>query len=268
MLKKSALMFAGVIGIIMLSYLFTGCGIRPQMDFYINPVPAGEEQRVDSEKGTVTFEIEKGINITVSPVDTSELLQVTSNVYLNPYIYVSDWGIARPRYTVFDVTVKNDTESDYVPHFTDAVLMDDEGEQYEAIPQKELEDRYESLPLFEREIIYYPSYRLYRPSPYRYGSLYRPWYYHYDIYHGRRSYEVVGVRDVSYLARVILKGTMLKDITLYPGGKSQGFLVFPRVAPDAAELKLIFPSAIFIGQGDEAKRLEFRFKRVPAKKKD
>jgi len=260
MSKRLCLIYS--IGIVALSYLLVGCGVRPQVDFYVNPIAIGEEQKINEKKASVTVEHE-GLSITVSALDTVDLLEVTSDAQINPYVYVSDWGIARPRYTVFDVTVKNNSETDFTVELSDAVLMDDQGEQYEAISYEELRERYGAYPELEREIIYYrPPYAYYHPPYYGRGWWRYPWYYQYDRYWGRRQYYVQRVYDSAYFRRVILKGTMFTSVKLYPGGRRQGFLVFPLVHPEASELKIIFPSII----DEEGQVLEFHFKRVPAAK--
>jgi hypothetical protein len=246
------------LSIVILSYLFIGCGVRPQVDFYVTPVPTEMEQmKIDEEARSVTMESKDGVySIVVSSMDAADLLEVTSDAYINPYIYVDDWGSARPRYTVFDVTIKNKSEYPLEIDLTTAVLMDDEGEQYEAITYEEFKERYSRYPGVEREIIYYDR----PPRNYYWSRFYRPWYYHYDLYREQRPYYVHRTYyDPSYSRRAVLKGTMLKSVKLYPGGKNHGFLVFPLVAPDAAELKLIFPEV-------EEERLEFHFQRTPAVK--
>jgi len=250
------------IGIVALSYFLAGCGVRPQVDFYVNPIALGEEQRIDEKTGSVTVE-EAGVSITVSALNTVDLLRVTSDVYINPYVYVSDWGVARPRYTVFDVTVKNNSESEFTIKLSNAVLMDDQGEQYNAIPYEEFRERYGEYPGLEREIIYYRSPYVYYRRPY-YGLRWRryPWYYHYDRYWDHRSYHVRRVYDAGYSRRVVLRGTMLRPVKLYPGGRRQGFIVFPLVSPDASELKIIFPDIM----DEEGRMLEFHFERIPAAK--
>lgn len=262
MFKRQALIY---VGIVVLSCLLAGCGVRPQVDFYVTPVATGAEQRIDEEARSVTKEDagKKDVSITISALDTVDLLEVTSDPHINPYVYVGNWGIVRPRYTVFDVTVKNNSESESMANFSNAVLMDEEGEQYEAIPYEEFRERYGAYRRLEREIIYYPSpYVHHRPPYYSRGRQRSPWYYHYDRYGYRRPYYVRRVYDVAYLKRAVLGGTMLKPVKLYAGGKRQGFLVFPLVARDASELKIIFPS-ITTGEG---RKLEFHFERIPAEK--
>lgn len=248
------------LSIFILSYSFIGCGVRPQVDFYVTPVPTEMEQmKIDEEARSVMVEGRDGAySIKVSSLDAADLLEVTSDAYINPYIYVDDWGSARPRYTVFDVTIRNKSEEPLGIDLTNAVLMDDEGQQYEAITYEEFKEQYSRYPGVEREIIYYDR----PPQSYYWRRFYRPWYYHYDLYREQRPYYVRRTYyDPSYFRRAVLKGTMLKSVKLYAGGKNHGFLVFPLVAPDAAELKLIFPKVEFEGE-----RFEFHFKRTPAVK--
>lgn len=262
MFKRLALI---CIGMFALPYLLAGCGVRPQVDFYVNPITTGEEQKIDEEAGSVTVE-EAGVNITVSAVDTVDLLKVTSDVHINPYIHVGDWGIARPLYTVFDVTIKNNRESKALIDPASAVLMDQQGEQYDVIPYEVFRERYGAYPGFEREIIYYPPPYVYYRSPY-YGYRWwrRSWYYHYDRYWGYRPYYGRKIYRAAYFRRAVVKGTLLRSVKLYPGGKRQGFLVFPMLVPHAGELTLIIPG-ITIYHEDKERKIEFQlhFEQIPA----
>jgi hypothetical protein len=248
------------IGVFALPYLLAGCGVRPQVDFYVNPITTGEEQRIDEEAGSVTVE-EAGVSITVSAVDAADLLRVTSDVYINPYIHLGDWGIARPLYTVFDVTIKNNRESKVLIDPSSAVLMDQQGEQYDVIPYDAFGERYEAYPGSEREIIYYPPppYVYYRSAYYRYYRWWpRPWDYRYDWYWGQRPYYARKIYRATYFRRAVARGTLLRSVKLYPGGKRQGFLIFPILAPHAGELTLIMPD-ITIYHEDKERKIEFQF---------
>lgn len=248
-----------------ITILLAGCGVRPQVDFYMNPVATGEEQRIDEETGSVTVE-ENNVRITISAVDTVDLLEMTSDVHANPYIYVGDWGVARPLYTVFDVAIKNKRESKVLIDPSGAVLMDEQGEQYDAISHEALRERYEIYPRPEREIIHYPPPPMYyRPPYYRRRWERPPWYYHHDRYWWRRPYYVRRIYNTAYFRRAIAKGTLLKPVKLYPGGKRQGFLIFSVLPPDAGKLELIIPG-ITIYRGDQEEKMEFQFhfEQIPA----
>ncbi|MBD3184858.1 hypothetical protein GF312_21425 [Candidatus Poribacteria bacterium] len=256
MLRKLSFAF---VFLFILSLLLFACGIRPQVDYYVNPVLNNEEQKLNEEFNSVSVE-KGGLYISVSPVDAVDLMDVTSDARINPYLYVDDWGHARPRYTVFDVKVKNNTDSGLKANLSMAVLMDDSGEQYESISYEELRERYSSYPTIEREVVY-TNRPPYHP---RYHRRYmRPWYYHYDLYWRPRTYSVRRIYNPSYLRRMILKGTMMKPVKLYAGGKKSGLLVFPLVSPEASELKLIFPD-VRIPESEGWKDVVFQFKRTPA----
>ena len=263
MFRKTFLCLA----IFALAYLISGCGIRPQVDFYVNPVSIGDQYKVDERSGSVIYE-DDDIYVKVTPVDVVNLMNIASESYANPYIYVNDWGKARQRYTVFDVTVRNKRDSEISVQPVRALLMDDQGEQYEAFPLDELRERYDYYPRVEREVVYQPQPRFYRPTRYyRRGYYYNPWYYNYDINWVYRPTYVRRVYDVGYIRRAVLKGTMLSKVNLYSGGKREGFLVFPLLEPESVELKLILPA--FISYKDrrgniQEKKLEFHFKKVPA----
>lgn len=254
MFRKSAFIYLSVF---VLSYLLIGCGVRPQVDFYVNPVMGDEDQQIDEESGLVTAE-EAGISITVSALDTVDLLSITSDAHLNPYIYVNDWGTARPRYVVFDVTIKNNRESEIRIEPSSAVLMDDTGEQYGAIPYRAFKERYGT----------YPG----RISP---GYSYRPYYgygrarYRYDYSWYQRPYYARRVYDPGYIKGEILKGTMLRAVRLYPDGKRHGLMVFPLLPPDTGSLKLIIPGITIYREGKGKKvKFRFNFQRTPAVKNE
>jgi hypothetical protein len=235
------------------------------VDFYVNPVAVGEEQEIDKEASSVTAE-EAGVSVTVSAMDAADLLEVASDARINPYIYTTDWGVASPLYTVFDVVIKNSRESRVLADLSGAVLMDEQGEQYDAIPYEVFRERYRAYPRVERETAYYPYPHTYHRSPYYRRRWRRPWYYHYDRYWDYGSYYVRRIYyDTAYLRRAVAKGTLLRPVKLYPGGKRKGFLVFPALSPGAGELKLIVPG-ITIYRGDKERNIEFQFhfERIPA----
>ncbi|MBM3212033.1 hypothetical protein FJZ33_07430 [Candidatus Poribacteria bacterium] len=257
--------------VFLMSYLINGCGIKPQVDFYLDPLKISDDQKIEEEAGSVIYE-DEDVYVRISPVDAFQLVKVTSEPNLNPYLYVSDWGKARQRYTVFDVTIKNKRGSDLIIQPANAVLMDDQGEQYDVLTTEEMRERYSMPQRIEREIIYSPPPRFYGPSwayrrSYRYAPY--PWYYHYDVYWRSRPSYVREVYDISYLKRAIFRGTMLNKVKLYPGGKRDGFIVFPLLEPRVMELKIILPGFISYKdpvEGIGEKKLEFHFKRVPASK--
>ena len=195
---------------------------------------------------------------------TVELAQVTSDVLVNPYVYVDDWGIIRPRYTVFRVSVKNKTGSEVSFDFSKAALLDGDGEQFDAISYRDLRAKYAPVRNLERPPIYYyppPSTYYYHPYPWYRRHPWR-WYYHYDRYWGFRPfYYLPPIYDRSYIARAVISGTVLKPSKLYPGARKRGFIVFPRVAPDETDLKLILPVSAK-GKGN----VQFHFRRISGEK--
>jgi len=252
-----------ITGVLALSFLVAGCGIRPQIDFTMNPVAVSEEQRINEKTGSVTVKGES-ISITVTALNTADLLKVTSDACFNPYVRVSDWGVARSLYTVFDVAIKNERDSRVIIDPSRAVLIDEQGEQYEAIPYEEFREKYSEYPGFEREVIYYPP----PPRYYRY-RWWDPWYYrHYDPWWGHGRLYLREAYSIPYLKRSVASGTLLKSAKLYPGGKKQGFLVFPLLPPtESGELKLIIPGVTFYYEEKEERLdFQFNFKRLPAKK--
>ncbi len=60
---------------------------------------------------------------------------------------------------------------------------------------------------------------------------------------------------------------MLRAVKLYPGGKRQGLMVFPLVAPDADSLKLIIHGITIYREGEGKKvKFQFHFEQIPAVK--
>ena len=73
------------------------------------------------------------------------------------------------------------------------------------------------------------------------------------------------VYNPGYVKGAVLKGTMLRAVKLFPGGKRQGLIIFPVLSPDANSLKLIIPG-ITIHREDKGRKVEFQFnfERKPA----
>ena len=75
------------------------------------------------------------------------------------------------------------------------------------------------------------------------------------------------IYDPGYIKSAILSGTMLRAVKLYPGGKRQGLMVSPMLAPDADNLRLIIPGITIYREGNGKKvKFQFHFERIPAMK--
>ncbi|MFQ6044237.1 MAG: hypothetical protein ACE5PV_25565, partial [Candidatus Poribacteria bacterium] len=99
MLKRFFLLIAGAL-------ILAGCGAKARVDIYMEPVKSGDEYVVDPKTDAITLEKENVI-ITVKALNAVDLLEVTKDPNINPYIDVSFWGNVKPLFTVFDVNVKN-----------------------------------------------------------------------------------------------------------------------------------------------------------------
>jgi len=148
----------------LLSYLLTGCAIKPEEDVYLNPIVVGQEQPAGAKSVTMSDE---DVSITASALSAADLLTVSSDPNINPYIDVNG-NVAKPLYTVFNITVKNNRSAKIVINPALAVLIDENGTQYEAIPFDTFKLRF---PAVDTEYYYSPGYPYYWWNGYPFYNL-------------------------------------------------------------------------------------------------
>lgn len=240
MLKRVFLLIAGAL-------IFAGCGAKARVDIYMEPIKGGDEYALDRQTGVITLEKED-VRITVKALNAADLLAVTKDPDINPYIDVSFWGNVKPLFTIFDVNVKNKRGSRVIVDSV-ALLIDKDGEQYASLPYdffKSIFSAQDSV-----EVVHsYPYYRQWYYPSYRY-----PYYYYPRSYpHHVRRYSDDEVRH----QRMVARETLFDGGKLYKGARRGGLLVFEKLDESATEMRLIIPEVI-IYDGKKKRKVNFEF---------
>jgi hypothetical protein len=233
--------------------IIAGCGAKARVDIYMEPV-GGDEYTVDARTGAITLE-KNDVNIKVKPLDAVDLLDLTEDEDINPYIDVNFWGYVIPLYTVFDVTIQNKRDSKVV---VDPIsfLIDENGDQYASLPYDYFKDVYGARYREYAEVVYHPHrwpyfYRGY--YPHRWHHPYYPYRYYYRPYYVSR----VSNEDAQY-CKMVARETIFDGAKLFSGAKRSGLLVFERLDEGATDVKLIIPEAT-IYDGEKRHKLNFEF---------
>ena len=261
--------FWGLLFLLAAAASLVGCSVKPNVDIYMEPAAKGETAQINPRAGSITVE-QKGVRITLEPLDEVKLFELTENPSINPYL-VSDGRNIEPLYTVFGVRVRNIDNKRVVIDET-GFLIDANGDQYASLPYGFFSRVYENAA--PRTAVYhdigyrysYPYPRSFYRSPYRhyfYGHLHR-YRYHppYRVYH---TYP-----DPYHLhdARNVARDTVFKGGKLFRGAKRSGVLVFDRLDMHATDVSVIIPNVIIMnGEGGRSKvDFEFDFRQVVAEK--
>ena len=99
----------GSIGLLLLTgALLAGCAATPQpsIDVYVEPIAGRFNAQIHAETGAATV-VQKGVAVSIRPVDEIELFALTEDPKLNPYLIVERNGAVEPIYTVFELIVHN-----------------------------------------------------------------------------------------------------------------------------------------------------------------
>ena len=259
--------FWGLLFLMAVTSTLVGCGIKPHVDIYMEPVAKGGKEQINPQTSSITVE-QKGVRITLEPLDEVKLFELTEDVSINPYL-VSDGRNLEPLYTAFGIRVRN-TDNKRVVIDETAYLIDAHGDQYASLPSDFFSDLYDSAG--PRTAVYhdighrysYPYPRSLYRSPYRhyfYGHLHR-YRYHppYRVYH---TYP-----DPYHLhdARNVAQDTVFSGGKLFRGAKRSGLIVFERLDIEATNVSVIIPNVIILnGEGSRSKvDFEFDFRQVVA----
>ncbi len=224
--------------ILFFGLMIVSCGVKARVDIYMEPVATGNEH-LDTKTGAMTIEKE-GVSITVEPLDASDLLLLTDDKDINPYIDVNFWRYASPLYTVFDINIHNKRDSKVVVD-SPTILIDENGEQYASLPYDYFKDIYGAAPRAHTQIVY-PDYRYGYYYPYRYSPYY--------------------IRRVSNTnvqgRRLVARETVFDGAKLFSGAKRGGLLVFERLDESATDVRLAIPEVV-VYDGRRKQRLDFEF---------
>jgi len=238
-----------------------GCAAKPQITALIEPVPTGKELRIDERTGAITVEKED-IAITIKPLDTRELMALTDDIDINPYIEKGFWGKVRPLYTVFDLSIHNKSRNKVVVDPI-AQLITENGDQYASLPYEYFKDILGTV--YGRKVIVYVPVRYrwwYDPywDVWYYKPYWRPWGYRYPWY----GWPYYCTRTVSYdelrALRAVVRDTIFDGAKLFPGARRHGLLVFEPIPGDVSEFRLIIPEVRIYRRGrGRPRRIDFQF---------
>lgn len=250
--------------------LLMACAAKPRIEIYMEPVVGREGAQVDTRTGALTVE-QRGVQVTVEPLDEVELFELAKDQRINPYISVSRWGNVEPLYTVFEITVRNRDNKRVMVGDT-AILIDENGEQYGSLPYdyfKELYNDRQPQTVVHHDMSYrhhYPYPHSYYHSPYRYHYR-RPYYsrHHYPSYYSPyRAYSVYPDSRVVNNTRMLARESIFDGSKLFPGAKRTGLLVFYRLDAGATDVRVVIPEVLITdGEGSRHKAdFEFDFRQV------
>ena len=229
--------------LILVGALVAGCAIapRPSVEIYIAPVEGHANAKVNAETGAVTVE-QKGVAVTLEPLDEVEIFALTDNPRLNPYLFVRGNGAVEPIYTVFEVTVHN-LDTPRVLADDAAVLIDATGAQYGNLPYDYFEALYDNLEA--------PQQTPFATTPYPdYHPIFHRYYPYYQTYLDVEALEV---------GRNVVKASLFTSGKLFPGAKRRGLLIFDRLNIDATALKIVLPEIRIVRSNGKQDKLMFKF---------
>ena len=229
--------------LILVGALIAGCAItpRPSVEIYIAPIEGHPNAKVNAETGAVTVQ-QKGVAVTLEPLDEVELFALTDNPRMNPYLFVRGNGAVEPIYTVFEVTVHN-LDTPRVLADDAAVLIDANGAQYGNLPYDYFEALYDNL-----ESPQHPSTTI-APYPNYYPTFQR-YYPYYQTYLDVAALEV---------GRDVVQASLFTSGKLFRGAKRRGLLIFDRLNIEATELKVILPEIRIVHPNGKQNKLTFKF---------
>lgn len=231
------------IGLALSVAVLCGCGAKPKIEFYLEPTSGVQiNAEIDSETGTITV-IQKGVQISLEPLDEVELFDLTKGNEVNPYLHIGRWGKVDPLYTIFEILVYN-AEHPRVMVDESVVLIDDRGNQYASLTYDYFRDLYANS----------RATTTYQRSYYHPYSYYDPYSRYYPTYSRRQRNSPVAKN-----ARLIVRDTIFDGGQIFPGGKRVGFLVFDRLPDDTKDLRVIVPRVVVVDGSDQTSEIDFRF---------
>ncbi len=225
--------------LIFASSLLFGCAIAPQptVDVFIEAIEGQTNSKIDPVTGAITI-VQKGVAVTIEPLDEVEIYALTDNPHINPYVYVGKGGDVEPIYTIFDVTVLNiDTPRVLVDE--SATLIDKNGAQYANLPYAFFKDLYENIDKSGTDV--------HDPSRYPHH------YSHYPRYH---SYLDIASLEEGH---AIVAESLFENAKLFKGAKKRGFLIFDRLHHDTTDMRIIVSDVRIVDQDGKVEKLKFKF---------
>lgn len=227
------------------SVLLAGCAVspRPIIDVYMEPIEGRFNTHVDTETGAMTVE-QKGVAVTIEPLDEVEIFGLTDNPRINPYLLVGSDGAVEPIYTVFEITVHNLDNPRVLAEET-AVLIDGSGAQYANLSSDYFEGLYDNVD--------FPLRLDFATTTYPYYSPYRGYYPYYRA--SRTSLDVEALEA----GRIVIEDSIFEGGKLFPGAKRRGLLIFDRLNVDATDVRIIVSEIRRVHSNGKQDKLEFKF---------
>ena len=238
----------GIFCLVGLICVFFGCAAKPEIDVYIEPVAGREGTEVNQKFGSVSIE-QNGVAIMIDPLDEVEIYELVTGDEINPYLRISRWGRVDPLYTVFEIRVKN-LGHPRVAIDNMAILIDEDGTQYGALPYDYFKDLYRNV---RTSNVYQNAY----PYRYQYGRLGTP--YHDPYYENRISQTTSYGGMEGNSAQMVARETVFDGGKVFRDGQRSGLLVFDLLDRDARDLKLIVPEVMVFDQDRLKTKMDFAF---------
>lgn len=219
--------------------LIIGCAMTPQpnIDVFIEPVESSTHTSMNPETGAVTI-VQKGVAVTIRPLDEVELFSLTENPRINPFIIVENNGSVTPIYTVFELVVHN-LESSRVLVDESALLIDHGGSQYANLPYDYFKDLYQNIDNDGQTEI-----------PPRHHPYVRRHYPYYQTY-----LDLEALKD----GHAIVADSLFESGKLFHGAKRSGYIVFDKLGLDTTDMRIIVPEVRIVVSENKQEKLKFKF---------
>lgn len=219
--------------------LIVGCAMTPQptIDVFIEPIESSTNTSMNPETGAVTI-VQKGVAVTIRPLDEVELFSLTENPRINPFIIVENNGNVTPIYTVFELVVHN-LESSRVLVDESALLIDHGGAQYANLPYDYFKDLYQNVDENGQTAI--------PPSHHPYVRRNYPFYQTY--------LDLEALKD----GHAIVAESLFESGKLFHGAKRRGYIVFDKLGLDTTDMRIIIPQIRIVVSDNKQEKLKFKF---------
>ena len=229
--------------LILVSVLLASCAVVPQpsVEVYIEPIEGQTNTKINPETGAVTM-LQKGVAVTIEPLDEVEIFELTDDPRINPYLIVGRRGDVEPIYTVFEMTVHNlDTPRVLVEE--SAILIDRNGAQYANLTYDYFEDLYDNVTPSEHNVL--PA----RTYPHHHSPYHR--YYPYS----QTCLDMAALEE----GHAVVAESLFESGKLFKGAKRRGLLIFERLNLDNTEMRIIVPEINVVRSDGKQEKLKFKF---------
>ena len=220
--------------LVIVGLLLVGCAMTPQpsVDVFIEAIEGQANSKVHPETGAITM-LQKGVAVTIEPLDEVEIYALTDDPHINPYIVVGRGGNVEPIYTIFEVTVLN-IDRPRVLVEESATLIDKNGAQYANLPYAYFKDLYDNID----------------QSQYNTTSSYP---YHYPRY---RSYlDMTSLEE----GHAVVAASLFESAKLFRGAKKRGLLIFEHLHNETTDMRISMSDVRIVDSDGKEEKLKFNF---------